>query len=165
MNEVSVGDIVRFKDHCIPVGLGKIVRIDGDLFEVMTESGYGNKIKNGFVGRACVRDDFDRVEPQPIDWVPMGHRLPYGMWTCKDREVLFNRNYQPIWQRRTDFKSNVTRGDPKELVKGIVWEHWFYVEMPPWYYPDEAPWLEGVLADFFEGKSVEDRSVRTREWR
>lgn len=28
------------------------------------------------------------------------HRLPYGMWTCSDgREVLFNRSYQPIWER------------------------------------------------------------------
>jgi len=26
--------------------------------------------------------------------------LPYGCWTCADgREVLFNRHYQPIWQR------------------------------------------------------------------
>jgi hypothetical protein len=27
--------------------------------------------------------------------------LPYGCWVCEDgREVLFNRFYEPIWQRR-----------------------------------------------------------------
>lgn len=27
--------------------------------------------------------------------------MPYGRWTCADgREVLFNREYTPIWQRR-----------------------------------------------------------------
>lgn len=27
--------------------------------------------------------------------------LPYGLWTCDNgREVLFNRHYEPIWQRK-----------------------------------------------------------------
>ena len=26
--------------------------------------------------------------------------LPYGLWTCDDgKEILFNREYQPIWER------------------------------------------------------------------
>jgi hypothetical protein len=29
--------------------------------------------------------------------------LPYGKWTCPDgREVLFNRFYEPIWQRHPE---------------------------------------------------------------
>ncbi len=27
--------------------------------------------------------------------------LPYGCWVCEDgRQVLFNRRYQPLWQRQ-----------------------------------------------------------------
>jgi hypothetical protein len=50
--------------------------------------------------------------------------LPYGQWSCPDgREVLFNRCYEPIWQRRPG--EAPARADPKEWVK---WEKqtWFY---------------------------------------
>lgn len=58
--------------------------------------------------------------------------LPYGKWTCADgREVLFNREYQPIWQRR---EFDVDRADPSEWV---AWEtqEWFYDDScPPFSY-------------------------------
>lgn len=42
-------------------------------------------------------------------------RVPYGMWTCEDgREVLFDRYYQPIWERRPG--ATVTLADPYERV-------------------------------------------------
>src|SRR3954451_6861436 len=41
--------------------------------------------------------------------------LPYGAWTCADgREVLFNRFYEPIWQRRPDEAPSAA--DPHEWV-------------------------------------------------
>jgi hypothetical protein len=41
--------------------------------------------------------------------------LPYGMWTCADgREVLFNRSYQPLWQRRPG--GRIEAADPCEYV-------------------------------------------------
>lgn len=37
------------------------------------------------------------------DFKPMRLYLPYGKWKCADgREVLFNRDYCPIWQRSSD---------------------------------------------------------------
>ena len=48
----------------------------------------------------------------------------YGKWTCDDgREVLFNRFYEPIWQRLPD--GVVLPADRKEWVKWNKQE-WFY---------------------------------------
>ena len=50
-------------------------------------------------------------------------QLPYGKWTCADgREVLFNREYQPIWQRRGN---EVSAADPNEWVEWVE-QAWFY---------------------------------------
>lgn len=44
-------------------------------------------------------------------------QLPYGKWTCKDgREVIFNREYQPIYQR---INGEVSYADRDEYVKDI----------------------------------------------
>ena len=50
--------------------------------------------------------------------------MPYGLWTCGDgREVLFNRFYEPIYQRRPG--EPVTDADAAEWVN---WDHagWIY---------------------------------------
>lgn len=51
---------------------------------------------------------------------------PYGMWTCDDgREVLFNRAYQPIWER----KGSGTAA-PAQLDERVKWskQQWIYDE-------------------------------------
>lgn len=49
--------------------------------------------------------------------------LPYGLWTCADgREVLFNRNYQPIWERH---RGIVVESDRHEWVDFTA-DAWFY---------------------------------------
>jgi hypothetical protein len=52
---------------------------------------------------------------------PLDRRL-YGRWRCLDdkgrREVLFNRDYQPLWSRRPGQPVEVA--DPKEWVEGII---------------------------------------------
>lgn len=49
--------------------------------------------------------------------------LPYGLWICEDgREVLFNRFYEPIWQR---YGGTVSRADPNEWVPYAT-QQWFY---------------------------------------
>jgi hypothetical protein len=54
--------------------------------------------------------------------------LPYGKWTCADgREVLFNRDYKPIFQRLAD--GRVTHANPTEWVRWITQE-WFFEEVP-----------------------------------
>jgi hypothetical protein len=44
-------------------------------------------------------------------------KVPYGIWTCRDgREVLFNRAYYPLYQRRP--------AQPAERIKEWCWVHW-----------------------------------------
>jgi hypothetical protein len=52
------------------------------------------------------------------------HVLPYGKWTCVDgREVLFNREYRPILQRRPNGPVEVA--NPSERVR-FNQQIWFY---------------------------------------
>ena len=45
---------------------------------------------------------------------PIDRRL-YGRWRCSDgREVLFNRSYRPLWERRPG--QPVAMANPKEWV-------------------------------------------------
>ena len=78
--------------------------------------------------------------------VPLRLRLPYGQWTCDDgRAVLFNRNYTPIWQRRPG--EQVQPADPKEWVKRIVRQEWFFDDCnPPWRNRKTLQRCESILA-------------------
>lgn len=54
------------------------------------------------------------------------HNLPYGRWTCADgREVLFNRFYEPIYQRLPGKKA--CEADPLERVP-FMSQEWFYLD-------------------------------------
>jgi hypothetical protein len=58
--------------------------------------------------------------------------LPYGQWLCADgRAVLFNRAYQPIWEK---YGGEVFRCESSsEHVLNIVGEHWFWSgRVAPW---------------------------------
>ena len=45
---------------------------------------------------------------------PLDRRL-YGLWRCSDgREILFNRGYRPLWERRPG--QPVKMANPKEWV-------------------------------------------------
>ena len=47
--------------------------------------------------------------------------LPYGKWTCADgREVVFNREYQPIYQRKDGEFSHANRDEWVEGIKNCV---------------------------------------------
>jgi hypothetical protein len=51
-------------------------------------------------------------------------RLPYGIWTCADgREVLFNRRYRPLWERRPG--TSATAANPDEWVSWKT-QSWFF---------------------------------------
>jgi len=55
---------------------------------------------------------------------PPDRRL-YGRWRCYDgREVLFNRSYQPLWERRAG--QPVKMANPSEWVNGIDTETFFW---------------------------------------
>jgi hypothetical protein len=77
--------------------------------------------------------------------------FPYGSWTVADGEVLFNREYRPIWQRRT--------GEPAQPIDPIwiewIGQRWFYDDgNPPWCNRTTLRKLEEVLARFKSGKPV-----------
>lgn len=63
--------------------------------------------------------------------------LPYGLWTCQGgREVLFNRFYEPIWQRQD---GTISRVDPKEWVPWST-QKWFYDDGTP----ESGKWRAGA---------------------
>jgi hypothetical protein len=91
--------------------------------------------------------------------------LPYGIWTCENgREVLFNRNYQPIVQRHN---GRWSRADAKEWV---YWkEQWYFYGDPKWFkqpFSKRIHRLESILADFRFGYDVQKRSgiYRDGKW-
>lgn len=52
--------------------------------------------------------------------------IPYGMYKCNNgREVLFNREYQPIWTRNKEKGEIAEQADPKEWIK-FKEQLWFY---------------------------------------
>ena len=56
-------------------------------------------------------------------------RLPYGVWTCADgREVLFDRRYAPLLQRRG--RGPAATADPGERVAWVT-QAWFYTDENP----------------------------------
>lgn len=76
--------------------------------------------------------------------------LPYGLWTCADgREVLFNRHYQPIWQRHQGHVMPAMRG---EWVK-FVSQRWFYNDSTC-RKASTRQRLNSVLAAFQNGQDV-----------
>lgn len=55
---------------------------------------------------------------------------PYGKWTTKDgAEVLFNREYQPIWVKHPDGKVDSAARD--WWVPNIVKQEWYYNDSNP----------------------------------
>lgn len=55
--------------------------------------------------------------------------LPYGKWTCADgREVLFNRFYEPIFDRKPGMP--VIQANPAEWIGYRKMEH-FYQDATP----------------------------------
>lgn len=77
-------------------------------------------------------------------------KLPYGCWTCADgREVLFNRGYQPIWQRH----DGVVTECPPHWVEQIVRTCHFYNDgwRGYWSAIGLSEHLEGILSAFQRG--------------
>lgn len=77
--------------------------------------------------------------------------LPYGLWVCADgREVLFNRDYAPLWQR---VGGVVLVADPEEWVS---WRSqvWFYDDGQTEKHAALCRRLEKIFAAFCAGQDV-----------
>lgn len=102
---------------------GVVLSDDGRLMNIKT---------HGSRSVVCVRADI--TQPRcaiSIPFVSMRDTLPYGIWLTREgREVLFNRDYHPIWHR-------LAPAPPKEADSGerIAFEdqQWFWKDdNPPW---------------------------------
>jgi hypothetical protein len=55
--------------------------------------------------------------------------LPYGVWTLHDGgQVLFNRDYEPLWCRRD---GRVWPADRAAWIRGIARQMWLYTNNTP----------------------------------
>jgi hypothetical protein len=101
--------------------------------------------------------------PLPTGWRPsipqswpatpkVDPTLPFGCWLLADAsEVLFNRNYQPLWRRTLD--GTVTRVDPDQRFDWIK-QSWLYDDSnPPERNPKTRKRLKLILALFTDGRA------------
>lgn len=66
-------------------------------------------------------------------FMPQRLKLPYGKWTCADgSEVMFNRDYCPIWVRTVDGKVETIDPDTEIIYEGEA-EYCFHDGTAPWY--------------------------------
>src|SRR6516164_1125725 len=66
-----------------------------------------------------------------MDYIEFRLRCPYGIWTCADgREVIFNREYWPILERRPGEKARPA--DPNEWIPWKEQDYFFDPAYPPW---------------------------------
>lgn len=75
--------------------------------------------------------------------------LPYGLWVCgSGRQILFNRFYNPIWQK---INGVVSVADQEEWVKDVIEQRWFYSDKDVIKHTVLCRRLRGILAAFKEG--------------
>lgn len=68
---------------------------------------------------------FSTVEPLRTEFERWRFRCPYGLWTCADgREVLFNRHYQALYERRPPDRGRAVV-DHRQWVPWVKQE-WFF---------------------------------------
>ena len=74
--------------------------------------------------------------------------LPYGRWDCVDgREILFNRDYKPIWERSANYA--VRQANQSEHVDNVKNEQFFYDDgCPPNTNKETVQKCLSILADF-----------------
>ena len=73
-----------------------------------------------------------KKQPSISDFRPMRLHLPYGKWKCEDGvEVLFNRDYCPLWKREKDGK--ISQPQPDSRVGYLSSEFYFDDATAPYY--------------------------------
>jgi len=121
----------------LPAGSFVIKKGSKKLIMVFSHS-FNRNIIEGFsdagyfvAGRHEVIAVKDIVEPGAFK--PKRLYAPYGKWFCEDgSEVLFNRDYTPIWSRRKD--GSIERIDPAKRIDYIDTEFYYDDRTAPYYY-------------------------------
>jgi hypothetical protein len=97
--------------------MSKIVYADENRLQFNDLSDIERKVEHSYTGHPNVYQIFGIKHS-------VRRALPYGKWTCENgREVIFNREYQPILQRRDGVLSYADRG---EWVEDIVKAEMYY---------------------------------------
>lgn len=82
--------------------------------------------------------------------------LPYGIWTCTSgREVLFNRDYSPIWSQEAPVGREWVRAKRTEKV-AFATELFFYGDADK---GDAAKEAKAISALLERGLPIPDRSL------
>lgn len=98
-------------------------------------SGYGNAVHCYGHGGSYIlaRDEVTVPKDQSAasNFIPMRLTLPYGKWTCADgTEVLFNRDYCPIWYKTPTGKVGTL--DPDTWISYVETNHYYNDGQIPW---------------------------------
>ncbi|MCR8556976.1 DUF5623 domain-containing protein [Mucilaginibacter sp. BJC16-A38] len=137
------------------VPAGTFVRVDHNKqIGVVFHHDTGHQVIEGYTDGGhflAGRDEVSVLRKQLLiaDFKPMRLCLPYGKWTCANgREVLFNRDYCPIWQRSPD--GTVTAIQPDVYVRYETTEHYYNDRSAPYYIHNEATFetCTGILKDW-----------------
>jgi hypothetical protein len=101
--------------------VGTVIRDLGAALEIRTDGG------QAYFSRSEVS-----ILNEPLHALfPMRATLPYGKWICADgKEVLFNRDFQPIWEKSP---AEMPRPTDRDAQYEHVKEKWFFGDRdPPW---------------------------------
>lgn len=90
-------------------------------------------------------------------FMPMRLQLPYGKWTCADgTEVLYNRDYCPIWTKSPDGK--ISGIDPDFWVNYEKDDHFFKDSNAPWAGERNNASLDFCLQQLKDWNVINERS-------
>jgi hypothetical protein len=123
MRSILPGTLVRLKKgNELGIAIGR-----GIFGDIVTFYGHrGAKIACRFEISVC------RNHSQAKNFKPMRLHMPYGKWTCADgTEVLFNREYCPIWIKSPEgFVSDIV---PNVFVPHVKQEFYYQDSTAPYF--------------------------------
>ena len=142
------GTFVRFLDRRmvrtqlgLHHNLGAVTQATGTELIVATEGPQAVRCLRSDVAIKRLREGRHRE----LRWT-LGNLLPYGRWTCADgRQVLFNREFQCIWQRASE-QAPATAINPHEYIPFVAQEFFYDNVNPTWVSHATRQKCLGILA-------------------
>src|ERR1700719_1158728 len=110
-----------------------------------------------------IRPWVKRSKRKPTRYEGMRAELPYGVWREADgAEVLFTRDYHPIWRRAADGSVSRITSPVGQVAPGRVWIHWvaqnwfFNDSNTPWHCAETRRRCEAILRDWHVDEAAGD---------
>lgn len=133
---------------------GVLAKMKGNgSWGMVFQSSKGITFYDGIRCRAERVTEFDLVkrQNQMATFYSLNLWLPYGVYYTNDSEVLFNRNYNPIWRRDNDGRVELV--SQFEFIEDVLRQSYFYEEANV----ESWTWHEGLAKE----KAME----ALRDWR